>query len=320
MKERWPLVKRLFTTPAETRWVGFGRDAVAEIGDEAAPCAAFARLAYVAGDLDSYNYGCYLFARELVLLFLKQRGSDYFRKHQPGHSLEFMDDEVFLTQLQGDTAGWQIDGPRYPENTGARLFHNRWLRFQDADVARFYRDFLGEDVRRELDWLQNRWEPKRRGHNDPHLMPSLVQLRSLLLNETPAELAHVATPDQFTGPPSGVIASCLGLLRATHPARFQRLFPPGEPSPFVAGLEREVAGPNARLLTDVQPAEIDPKTAAGPALWPQLTWWGWKTPTGARWTFGHIRPVREGLAENVQTIPLNWNTRVVVYALPESPH
>src|SRR5439155_24996887 len=26
VKERWPLAKKLFTPPAQTRWVGFGRD------------------------------------------------------------------------------------------------------------------------------------------------------------------------------------------------------------------------------------------------------------------------------------------------------
>ena len=115
VKERWPMIKKMFCTPAETRWVGFGRDAIAEMGDEAAPCAAFARLAYHVGDMDSYNYACNIFARELVHHYLKQRGADYFRKHQPWHSMEFMDEEVYLTNLWGDTAGWQIDGPKYPE-------------------------------------------------------------------------------------------------------------------------------------------------------------------------------------------------------------
>src|SRR6185503_18494337 len=63
VRERWPLVKKMFTTPARTRWVGFGRDAIAEIGDEAAHCGAFARLAYRVGDMDAYHYGCSMFAR-----------------------------------------------------------------------------------------------------------------------------------------------------------------------------------------------------------------------------------------------------------------
>src|SRR6266850_510909 len=49
IRERWELVKKLFCTPAETRWVSFGRDAIAEMGDEAAPCIALARMAYKVG-------------------------------------------------------------------------------------------------------------------------------------------------------------------------------------------------------------------------------------------------------------------------------
>jgi len=316
VNDRWPLVKRLFLTPAATRWAGFGRDGVAQAGDQAASCAAFARLAYRAGDMDSYNYGCYVFARELVHLFLKQRGAEYFRNHQPWHSMELMDEEVFLTSLRPDNAGWQIDGPRYPANAAERQFNRRWSRFSDFDVARFYRDFLREDLRRELNWLQDRWEPPRRWHNDSDLLPSLVQLRSLLLNERPADLAAVATPDQFTGPASGQIASCLSVLRVSHPTRYQRLIPPAEPAPFVAGLEREVAGPNVSLLTAVSCERIDPKTNLRSNTWPRLSWGEWTTSTGVPWTFGHVRPGRESDPAKVQTVPLNWNTRVVTFLWP----
>src|SRR5262249_38518551 len=233
IKERWELVKKLFGTPAEARWVGFARDAITELGDEAAPCLAMARMAYKVGDIDTYNYACYMFARELVHHYVKQRGAGDFRRHQPWHTMEFMDEEVYLTNLWGDLAGWQIDGPHYPERTGERQYNNRWVRFKNEDVGRFYRDYLEADVRIELDRLMNRWEPKRKYHNDSHIMPSEVQLRSLLLNEVPGQLATVATPDQFTGPPSGVIASCISVLRNSHPTCYQRLIAAGAPSPFV---------------------------------------------------------------------------------------
>ena len=42
-KERWPVVKKMFTTPARTRWAGFGSERITAIGDETAHCAAFAR-------------------------------------------------------------------------------------------------------------------------------------------------------------------------------------------------------------------------------------------------------------------------------------
>jgi hypothetical protein len=230
--------------------------------------------------------------------------------------MEFMDEEIYLTHLGGDVAGWQIDGPNYPSQTGERRFNHRWVRFQDSDVGRFYRDYLREEVKRELDRLQGRWEPERKYHNDSHLMPSLVQLRSLLLNESPAELATVATPEQFSGPLSGVIASCLSVIRTSHPTRYERLIPRGEPSPFVAGLERDVAGPNPFLLQAVQYETKDQPSPTRANGWPQITWWGWKTPTGERWTFGHVTPVREGMPGEVKVVPLNWNTEVVTFALP----
>jgi hypothetical protein len=324
VKERWPAIEPLFTAPARTRWSGFGCDGVAENGTAAAACVAFARLAYQAGDMDSYHYACQQFARELTLLFLKQRGADYFRQHQPRHSMEFMDDEVFLTRLSPDGAGWTIDGPKYPAAARTRLFDERWVGFNDPDVSRFYRDYLKGDVRRELNWLQHRGPPERRGQTDPRGRPSLVQLRSLLLNETPDELAATAAPEQFSGPPSGVIASCWSVLRATSPTRYDRLIPPGASSPFVAGLEREMHGPNPNLITAIEHEALDAKTGRTTPIWPRLTWPHWKTPAAAGavlrgdpatevgWSFGQIRPAQTGLPGAPRVIPLNWNTRVIV--------
>src|ERR1051326_3167705 len=320
VKERWDFIKRLFCTPAETRWVGFGRDAIAELGDEAPPCLAMARLAYKAGDPDSYNYACYIFARELIHHYIKQRGAEYFRFHQPYQSMEFMDQEVYLTNLWGDVAGWQIDGPNYPQKAEERQYNKRWVRFKNEDVARFYRDYLLEDVRGELGRLRQRWAPERKFKNDSHIMPSEVQLRSLLLNEIPATLASLAAPEQFTGPPSGVIASCLAVLRTSHPTRFERLIPGGEPTPFVAGLERDVSGPNPYLTQAIvsqpneNPAKANPPTQL---TWPEVTWWkSWKTPSGHRWTFGRVAPVPHAAPSRVESVPLNWNTQCIVYYLP----
>jgi len=184
-------------------------------------------------------------------------------------------------------------------------------------VARFYRDYLKDDVRRELDLLVHRWEPSRKYNNDPHLIPSQVQLRSLLLNETPAQLAAVAKPDQFSGPPSGIIASCISVLRTSHATRYERLIPAGEPSPFVAGLEREVAGPNPHLLQAIRTNGEGTPTNANAILWPEVTWPNsWKTPTGHRWTFGHVTPVRDGAPLGMKSVPINWNTEMFTFVLP----
>ena len=317
IRVRWPMVRSLFCTPAETRWATFGREAIAELGDEAAPCLAMARMAYAVGDIDMYNYSACMFARELVLHWLKSRGAPWFRARQPWHSVEPMPEEVYLTNLWGDTAGWQIDGPAFPALAGERQFANRWVRFKNEDVARFYRDFLADDVRKEMDLVAGRWDAKRRFTNDSHIMPSLVQLRSLLLNEPPADLAKVAAPDQFAGPPSGIIASCMAVLRTSHPTHLDRLIPAAPAGPPAVGLEREVAGPNPYLAQAVLSAATDPATKTTRAIWPLVTWHGWKTPSGYnRWTFGTVRPIEIGDPPEARPITLNWNTTVVTYMLP----
>jgi hypothetical protein len=316
LKERWPLVRKRFGSGAQTRWAGFGSAGVASIGGEATYGAAFARLAYQAGDIDGYHYGCYIFAHQLTLAFLKQRGADYFRQHQPWHTMEFVDEEVFLTSLDTGTGGWRIDGPKYPARAGKRLFENRWAQFNGWDVARFHREYLKADVRRELNWLQRSWPPARRWHSDPDGQPALVQLRSLLLNETSAELATVATPDQFSGPPAGQIANCLSILRTSHPTRYERLIPPGDPSPFVTGFEREVPGSNTALIAFVEHQATPSNDRSHSPTWPQLIWPHWKTPTGATWTFGHVRPVSNARPRAARVVRLNWNTRVIVFDMP----
>lgn len=301
IRERWPLIRRLFTTGAQIRWVGFGRDEIAELGDEAPPAAAFARLAYLAGDRDAYAYGCGVFARELVHHYVKQRGARWFREQQPWHSMEVIDEEVFLTNLWGDLAGWQMDGPRYPETTGERQFRNRWVRFQDLDVARFYRDHLRADVRQELSALAGQGEERRRFTDDSHILPSLVRLHSFLLQAAVTNLAAMASPEDFAGPPSGVIASSLAMVRAAQTPRYERLIPAAPPLDPVPGVVRDVPGPNPHLVQKV----VFPEGRGG---WPRLVWWGWTTPTGAPWSFGEVRAGSTEAPGPVRTEPVSWNT------------
>lgn len=314
IREHWPQLRKLASSAMASSWAGFGQIGSAGLGSWAADCAALARLAYKAGDMDSYNYACYLFARELIHLFVKQRGADYFRQVQPWHSMEFMDDEVFLTHLSGDARGWMMDGPKFPAATGERQFEKRWTRFNDVDVARFYRDYLKEDVLREMNWLQYRRESK--GGMSEHLSGlSFPRLRSLLLNERPAEQGIVASTESTT-PPSGQLATCLSILRTSHPIRYDRLIPPGEASPFVTGAERDTVAMNPALVVGVETGPHEKGATLGPSAWPHLAWPAWQTPTGGEWTFGHLRASSNGSPARIRSFPLNWNTRVVVAGWP----
>ena len=131
-------------------------------------------------------------------------------------------------------------------------------------------------------------------------------------SDTPAQLATVAKPDQFSGPPSGVIASCFSVLRTSHPTRYQRLIPGGEPSPFVAGLERELATPAAWITQRVQ--TNSESTNMSPLTWPEMVWWeNLPTAAGHRWTFGQVSPLRNGSPAKIEAVPLNWNTAAFLY-------
>src|SRR5690606_25677964 len=67
VRRHWPVIRRLFTTGARVRWAGFGAADDTALCDEAATAIAFARLAYLAGDADTYQYACGIVARQLLL-------------------------------------------------------------------------------------------------------------------------------------------------------------------------------------------------------------------------------------------------------------
>ncbi len=321
VKERWPLLKRLFITPLESDWKTFGRAAIAEMGDEAAPAMAMARMAYRIGDADTYAWAAYLFARELLHEFVKQDGAKYFQKRQPYHTMEAMPEAVYLTNLWGDTAGWQIDGPTFPATTGERQFNNRWVRFGDPDIARFHRDHLADETKRELDgYAATGKSPYKTDHDDGHIAPSLQRLRSLLLNEAPEELAKLNPVDKIVAQPdSGKVAVALAFLRTAAPAKTVRLIPRGKATPFVLGLERQVEGGFSGLVQN--PVwEVRPKTGEPETFWPTPVWHFWKppaspeaTPVGDRWPFGESRPDGPARPRSGKTLRLNWNTQVTTF-------
>ncbi|MCS7309782.1 MAG: hypothetical protein NZ741_06130 [Armatimonadetes bacterium] len=309
IRERWKLIQRFFVTPYECDWKSFGRYTIAELGDEAAPPLYMARMAYQVGDMDSYRFACYVFVRELVHHYIKQVGHHYFVQRQPWHSTEVMPSEVYLTNLWADIAGWQIDGPTYPRVTGERQYENRWVRFGSEDVARFYRDVLGKEIRGEMDWLleqarQNR-TPYRLHEDTAHIAPSLVRLRSLLLREPVQQLAQISPPERWQlGRPADGTAFCLSLVYAAVKPVVHRLIPQGNRSDWQRGLEAYMPDPFPGLVLAVEASRG----------YPVLRWWAWEppqkaqgVPAGERWSFGMVGS--EGWRDRSWTAHrLNWNT------------
>ncbi|MGQ9729931.1 MAG: hypothetical protein ACUVX8_01530 [Candidatus Zipacnadales bacterium] len=314
IRERWDTVQKLFVTPRECRWRGFGREAIAEMGDEAAPPMCMARLAYAVGDMDTYAYAAYIYVHELVHLWVKTQPqcAEWFRSLQPWEGGEPMEGRLWLTNLWGDVAGWRLDGPDYPQETGERQYRNRWVRFGNEDVAAFMRDTLGEEIlRKELDWWLTRPDnPYQPGVSTAHIAPSMEQLRSLLLNESPAELAKW-TPMQEArlGRAADAISYYLSFVRTGRPLRYERLVSTDlPPSPWMLGLEREAESSDGCLVVACLIQD---------GHWPVLSdWRAWKPPQepadlpGAdRWPYGQLI-AGPTPPPNMRWEQLNWVTNV----------
>jgi hypothetical protein len=283
IRSRWSLVKRFFITPEEANWLSYGRGFIAEMGDEAAPCSAYARMAWALGDKDEYLFGAYMFARELIHLYVKQVAGRFFYEHQPYHQNRPMPSHIYPTDVWGSTRGWQVDGPAWGHLSSAEhQSANRWVRFQDPDVGRFYHDLVAASVQKELDWYEaagrglegpvyrveayQEWLRK----DNPHTMPSLLRLRSLLLNQRfePRE-ALSDLKRLHSGWGAADIAVAYSILRTSADRQQRRLVPKTlEPSPWVLGLERrgnEDAGSPVQEIRE-----------RGLSLEP--LWYGWGMP------------------------------------------
>lgn len=99
-------------------------------------------------------------------------------------------------------------------------------------------------------------------------------------------------------------------LVAREPRRGSRLFPSGASESF--RLPSEPGAPKSGMAIQVSTGTPSGVTAR----WPQLVWSHWKTPTGAPWTFGEIRPVKQGLPKSSRVVALSGaNSRVFEYDL-----
>jgi hypothetical protein len=229
--------------------------------------------------------------------------------------MEDLDSEVYPVWAAPGVAGWQLDGPRYPAGATSRRSAERWARFGDRDLGRFYRDYLAFDARKEFEARLGRL-PKG-GPGEAAERTALVAARGLVLGEGPEALAAVAAPAAFAGRPLAVVAASLAVIQSAAPERYQRLIGGAGPTPLAPGPERDAGVPRTALATELRIRDAATAGgAAGAPRWPEPGWAGWTTPTGAPWGFGQIKPVRSGAPRALRELPLNWTTRVLVFDLP----
>jgi hypothetical protein len=322
---RWDFLRRCNTNAVNMDWKAMGRMSNAETGEHARPMLAFARLAYLAGDMDNYYYGVYCFVRELLMLHVKMRqvGGVYFRDRQPYTNYEAgpMPKWALPNHVLGEAAGWIVDATEYTPIEGRFRgsevqTDNRWVRFSSEDVARFWREHLREQITEEL-------EAKRSGEFKTHVKPvfekasygsSLIRLYSYML-DTPAEkLAELFPPEEWNWrlDNNGSLMMALSVVRAAVPREYNRLIPRDcPPSGFVTGLPRQPVTCGWRgllMFTWPEKEGVD---------WPRARWYrrggskvGTKTP---HFSFGRIAPISRRNPRETETRQLNWTTKLTIY-------
>ncbi len=297
VRERWPLLCREFTRHKRRTWAGFGPGETEALGDGAAPAIAFARLAWLAGDLEAYRLGCGSVAREFALLYGRLRGGRWFREQQPWRTMEAMPETVAPRKLLGGGAGWEIVGPGYPTDFPGAWPGERWLRFRDWDVARFCRDYLAAEVRAEAGWME-RVEAADGGVASASVI-GLMELGFVAHGRT--NQLTIQAPSVGDGKTSAILARCLAVIRAGGSVRRERLIAAVD----MKGGEGEAGHPTSRghLIQS-----IDPGRGEAPE-WPRVRFVEWPTPVGTGWEVGEVRAGEAAAPVKVRRVDGRWETR-----------
>lgn len=100
---------------------------------------------------------------------------------------------------------------------------------------------------------------------------------------------------------------------------FERLIPGAPSTGFLFLAETleatEAFAPRPNLVFEFEGAAHRSSTGNAMQTWPRLVWPDWKTPAGMPWNFGQVTASTNGPSKK-ETIPLNGNTRVIVYHAP----
>ncbi|MCY3017932.1 MAG: hypothetical protein NTW87_02720, partial [Planctomycetota bacterium] len=148
--DRWDLITSLNCLPSTMAWCSIGRAAIAEMGDEAPPMLALARMAYAVGDRETYAAAAYWYARELVLHCVKDGGFTKYRaQFQPWHPTGIPELEA-ATNLWGTNATWQPGGFHCPGG-GENQWDNFYVRLDDVDTLRFHQKHATELPQRVME-------------------------------------------------------------------------------------------------------------------------------------------------------------------------
>lgn len=323
-KRRWSFIRAGNTNTVNMDWKAMGRNTNAEGGEQMPPTMAWARLAYLAGDIDAYYYGVYTYMRECAMVFVKQRGvgGEYFRLRQPYGDGQPMPYWAVPSHTIGEAAGWMLDtqtpaGKYEPISPGEVQAQNRWVRFSSEDAARFYRENLKDQ---EIEELQALYNGEFQTHSKPvgekaSFAASQLRLWSYLTDASAEQLLKLFPAEtwNWNTDQNGTILMAHAVIRSSYPRHYNRLVPRDMPaSGFVTGLSRQPQqGAGWRGLTLFYGS---PKKGTD---WPNPRWFrrGKNSEPATRDNFflGRLSPGATAPPKAVTAEQINWVTRVSVF-------
>ncbi|MBL9126178.1 MAG: hypothetical protein JNL97_00960, partial [Verrucomicrobiales bacterium] len=272
VRERWPLLARQAARSRPARWVALARGTGESVGEGAAGAIAYARLAWLAGDLEAYRLGCGEAAKELTLLHARLRGVPWFREQQPWQPGPPIPETARVGPLLEGTRGWEIVGGTETSRSKTDGLDREWSRFFDPDVARFCRTHAAPELRRAWNTLGT--TASSTGAEGP----ARVVFRSFgFVTNTTARSAPVARSGGEAGAKvdAGTLALSMARARRRGWVGIERLVPDVALTGPAAPLERPAQWPH--LVVSVARGDD------GSPAWPRLGLVDWPTPTGSSW-------------------------------------
>ena len=298
----WDVITSLNTTPLTMSWATQGRSAIAELGDEAPPMLALARLAYAVGDRQTYAAAVNWYARELVHHVVKDgafvRYREQFRPWHPGWDTP----TETATNLWGTNASWQGGGFRSASG-GENQWGNFYVRFDDPDVLRFHRKYAAWYPRRVAALAT----PAEKKTNYP-----IYFARAVLLGEDPAQARTDFVQGTDKSPDN--YATRRAVAEREFPPKLETLIP--STAPAVQGnawAQDQMGGNSFGLVSQSEMLK---------SQMPTPKWFWWASPAtvpgvdgGDKWTFGTISPGDDRAVGAIASEEINPAATVFRFAL-----
>ncbi len=306
--DKWDLITSLNTLPVTMSWIGVGRAAIAEMGDEAPPMLGLARLAYAVGDRDTYTAAVYWYARELVLHVVKEGAFTKWREQfAPWHpGLELPTETP--TNLWGTNASWQPGGFRSTVG-GENQWNNFTVRLDDTDTIRFQQRYA-------------RLLPERvMALAKPEELKKNAQLyfeRVGVLGGDPAKAqTDFVQSDAKVELSTSYIATAIAAWRE-FPPKLEPLIPATTPTLTDDGWAwQQMNYFSGGLVNPYSMAKAKP---------PTLQWFWFKPPQvrpgvdwGDKWTFGSFAPAGKAVDGTTTEQPLNAVSSLWTFTLRSAP-